>query len=160
MWLQASALISFSCKDEAHLNSGEPLAPALVAIEDCTQIIAVGVNCTPPHLIAPLLTTAAAATAKPFVACAHTQTHSRSKPPPAVCLLALADGVLVLTDGNSGEEFTSAGATAVEEGEAAAGWSGKGSGREPADYACSNSNLNLKMRSVARASNQWALVIF
>ena len=77
----ASALLSFSCKDEAHLNSGEPFAPAVAAIEGCSQILAVGVNCTPPHLIAPLLTAAAAVTSKPFVAY-----------------------------GNSGEEFTSAGA--------------------------------------------------
>lgn len=74
----ATAIISFSCKDEVHLNSGEPLAPALAAIEHCTQIIAVGVNCTPPHLIAPLLTAAATATAKPFVACAYSQNLHRA----------------------------------------------------------------------------------
>ena len=66
---EATAIVSFSCKDESCLNSGEPFAPALAAIEGCDQIVAVGVNCTPPHLIAPLLRSALTATAKPLVAC-------------------------------------------------------------------------------------------
>ena len=101
----ASALVSFSCKDESHLNSGEPFAPAVAAIEGCSQILGVGVNCTPPHLIAPLLTAASAVTAKPFVAY-----------------------------GNSGEEFTSAGAV-DNPSPGNPGWSGKGSGVEVEDYA-------------------------
>ncbi len=100
-----NALVSFSCKDEAHLNSGEPFAPAVAAIEDCRQILAVGVNCTPPHLIAPLLTAASAVTVKPFVAY-----------------------------GNSGEAFTSAGAP-DNPSPGNPGWSGEGSGVEVGDYA-------------------------
>lgn len=99
------ALVSFSCKDEAHLNSGEPFAPAAAAIEDCGQILAVGVNCTPPHLIAPLLTAASAVTTKPFVAY-----------------------------GNSGEAFTSAGAS-DNPSPGNARWSGQGSGVEVGDFA-------------------------
>ena len=99
------ALLSFSCQDESRLNSGEAFAPAVAAIESCPQILAVGVNCTPPHLIAPLLSAAAAVSAKPLVAY-----------------------------GNSGEEFTSAGAV-DNPTPGQPGWSGQGSGVEVADYA-------------------------
>jgi len=62
------AWISFSCRDGAHVSQGEPLAECIDALEGCGQIAAIGVNCTAPQFIAPLVAVAASRTAKPIVA--------------------------------------------------------------------------------------------
>ena len=47
--------ISFSCKSESELSSGESFADAVKVVNDSSNAFAVGINCTAPHLIAPLL---------------------------------------------------------------------------------------------------------
>lgn len=61
---QAVAWISFSCRDDANLSEGTPLADAIAALEPFEQVVAVGVNCTAPRHIAPLLQAAAQASGK------------------------------------------------------------------------------------------------
>ena len=58
------AWISFSCKDEKHICSGENFADAVRSISRSGQVIAVGVNCTPPQFIEPLIKIARANTGK------------------------------------------------------------------------------------------------
>ena len=64
---ERSAWISFSARDGAHLCHGETLAESVVALESYEQIVAVGVNCTPPRYIAELVRSARPATRKPIV---------------------------------------------------------------------------------------------
>ena len=45
------AWISFSCADEKHLNDGTPLIECARACADVEQVLAVGVNCTPPRFL-------------------------------------------------------------------------------------------------------------
>ena len=61
------AWISFTCRDEERISDGTPLAEVLGEIEGCERIVAVGVNCTPPELISPLLRSIEGATRKPLV---------------------------------------------------------------------------------------------
>jgi len=49
------AWLSFSCRDEAHLSDGTPFADAVKLCAGHANLAAVGVNCTPPALIAPLI---------------------------------------------------------------------------------------------------------
>jgi len=49
------AWISFSCKNETQISSGELFSDAIKAINDADNIIAVGVNCTSPEYIASLV---------------------------------------------------------------------------------------------------------
>lgn len=62
------AWISFSCKDEEHLSSGELLSDALELLNESQQIIAVGINCTSPQYIESLIKIAAVATSKLILA--------------------------------------------------------------------------------------------
>jgi homocysteine S-methyltransferase len=62
-----SAWMSFSCRDGMHDSQGEPLADCIDAVEGCAQVVAIGVNCTAPQYIAPLIEIAASRTSKPIV---------------------------------------------------------------------------------------------
>ena len=50
--------ISFSCKSESELCSGESFADAVKVVNDASKAFAVGINCTAPQLVAPLLQSA------------------------------------------------------------------------------------------------------
>jgi len=52
------AWLSFSCKDEQHVCHGESFADCAAVAESSNQIIAVGINCTPPQYLVPLLKSA------------------------------------------------------------------------------------------------------
>src|ERR1700723_2663073 len=62
------AWISFSCKDGAHDCEGEDIGRCAAELQDRGQIAAVGVNCTPPQYIAPLLRRMHGGTDKPLLA--------------------------------------------------------------------------------------------
>jgi len=49
------AWLSFSCVDEAHVCHGETLAECVALTRGHANIVAVGINCTPPHLVESLL---------------------------------------------------------------------------------------------------------
>jgi homocysteine S-methyltransferase len=51
----ACAWISFSCKDGEHTSEGDPIDQCAAELQRFPQIAAVGVNCTPPQYITPLL---------------------------------------------------------------------------------------------------------
>src|SRR6266436_6399065 len=51
----ACAWISFSCKDGEHTSEGDPVGECAAELHRHPQIVAMGVNCTPPQYIAPLL---------------------------------------------------------------------------------------------------------
>jgi homocysteine S-methyltransferase len=62
------AWLSFSCKDGERNCEGEDIGECAAALHDHPQIVAMGVNCTPPQYVAPLLRRMRDATDKPLVA--------------------------------------------------------------------------------------------
>jgi homocysteine S-methyltransferase len=64
---QVAAWLSFSCRDGMYDSHGEPFAECIDAAESCARIVAIGVNCTAPRHIAPLIEIARSRTAKPIV---------------------------------------------------------------------------------------------
>lgn len=62
------AWLSFSCRDDVHISDGTPFADCIRELESHPRIVALGVNCTDPRHVEPLLRAAAALTAKPLVA--------------------------------------------------------------------------------------------
>ena len=62
------AWISFSCRNETEVCHGEPFAECVGLAVESAQVVAVGVNCTPPQYISALLRSAAGATTKPLAA--------------------------------------------------------------------------------------------
>lgn len=63
----AAAWISFTCQDDSRLSHGESFASAMAAAGDSKQIVAAGLNCTPPKHVAPLLDSARGKTKKPLL---------------------------------------------------------------------------------------------
>ena len=61
------AWLSFSCKDEAHVSSGETFASCLTILNNHAQIIAAGVNCTSPNYINSLIKIATISSDKPVI---------------------------------------------------------------------------------------------
>ncbi|NUR87195.1 MAG: homocysteine S-methyltransferase [Nonomuraea sp.] len=49
------AWISFSCRDEKHINDGTPIAEAAALFAGNPQVVAVGANCTAPRFIPGLI---------------------------------------------------------------------------------------------------------
>jgi homocysteine S-methyltransferase len=58
------AWVSFSCRNEAEVCHGEPLSECFAAAGASGAVVAVGINCTPPGLVSPLLESARGATEK------------------------------------------------------------------------------------------------
>ena len=50
------AWLSFSCRDERHISQGATLVEAVQLAQSARNVIAVGVNCTPPQFVESLLT--------------------------------------------------------------------------------------------------------
>jgi len=61
------AWLSFSCRDESHICHGESFADCVALAAASPQVVAVGVNCTPPRFVEPLLRSTAPATDKPLL---------------------------------------------------------------------------------------------
>jgi homocysteine S-methyltransferase len=61
---QMPAWISFSCRDEQHISDGTPLADVAALLDTIPNVVAIGVNCTPPRLMPPLITAVAQASHK------------------------------------------------------------------------------------------------
>ncbi len=66
--LDAMAWVSFSCRDGQHLNDGTPIDEAVSIVAASPQVVAVGVNCTPPAFVPELIGRASAVTNKTLVA--------------------------------------------------------------------------------------------
>jgi len=54
-----TAWLSFSCRDGACVSHGEPFEECAALADGSEQIVAVGINCTPPQYVSALLETAA-----------------------------------------------------------------------------------------------------
>lgn len=63
----ARAWFSFTCVDEKHTAHGEAISDCARYLDSEETVAAVGVNCTAPHLIAPLIREIRGATRKPVV---------------------------------------------------------------------------------------------
>lgn len=50
-----AAWISFTCRDGQHVAHGETMRDCAAAVADSPQVLAVGINCTAPHLISGLI---------------------------------------------------------------------------------------------------------
>ncbi|MCB9420552.1 MAG: homocysteine S-methyltransferase [Ardenticatenaceae bacterium] len=61
------AWVSFSCRDERNINDGTPIADCAAFLDGVTQVVAVGINCTPPSLIPSLIREVRSVTQKPIV---------------------------------------------------------------------------------------------
>ena len=61
------AWLAFSCQDGARNCEGEDLGTCVAALRDFAQIVAVGVNCTPPQYMTPLLRRMRNQTNKPLL---------------------------------------------------------------------------------------------
>ena len=59
--------VSFSCRDAGHLSDGTPIRDAVEMCQGVPGVAAVGVNCTPPELMAPLVGQIRDATDKPIL---------------------------------------------------------------------------------------------
>ncbi len=64
---ESYAWFSFSCRDGKRVSDGTSLADTLAPFNDEPQVVAVGVNCTSPSLIASLIAEARHAVEKPIV---------------------------------------------------------------------------------------------
>lgn len=62
------AWMSFSCRDGLHISDGTPLRDVAAEIEGCDRLLAIGVNCTAPQHVTPLLRSVRGATTKHLVA--------------------------------------------------------------------------------------------
>lgn len=49
------AWVSFACRDEQHISDGSRLWAAAALFDESPSVLAVGINCTPPGLILPLI---------------------------------------------------------------------------------------------------------
>ncbi|HVJ09645.1 MAG TPA: homocysteine S-methyltransferase [Acidisarcina sp.] len=62
-----AAWLSFTCTDQAHIAHGERLSDCGRLLDGHPQVVAIGINCTAPALILPLLGELRPATRKPIV---------------------------------------------------------------------------------------------
>jgi homocysteine S-methyltransferase len=53
--VKTPAWISFSCRDERSISDGTPIADAAARFRDHDSVLAVGINCTAPQFVTPLI---------------------------------------------------------------------------------------------------------
>jgi homocysteine S-methyltransferase len=53
--VKTPAWISFSCRDERSISDGTPIADAAARFRDHDTVLAVGINCTAPQFVTPLI---------------------------------------------------------------------------------------------------------
>ncbi len=63
----AYAWFSFSCRDDARISDGTPIAECAALLAGHERVAAVGINCTPPRFIPDLIRAVVAATDKPVI---------------------------------------------------------------------------------------------
>jgi homocysteine S-methyltransferase len=62
------AWIAFSCRDGVHTREGQSICDCVLRLDAFEQIVAIGINCTAPQYIVPLLHAMRGQTGKPLVA--------------------------------------------------------------------------------------------
>lgn len=74
------AWVSFSCRDETHVNDGQLLEDCIRDVEASAHVVAVGINCTSPKFIPALIREAKKATQKPVLVYPNSgETYDASK---------------------------------------------------------------------------------
>ena len=63
-----TAWVSFSARDETYISEGQVFADCIKALEEYSQIVAIGINCTSPKYIPALIRAGKQATDKPILA--------------------------------------------------------------------------------------------
>ncbi|HEY2419280.1 MAG TPA: homocysteine S-methyltransferase [Steroidobacteraceae bacterium] len=63
-----AAWISFACRDAQHTCEGESISDCAAVLGEFAQVISMGVNCTPPRYVVPLLRQMRLRTNKPLLA--------------------------------------------------------------------------------------------
>lgn len=66
-WPECAAWFSFTCKDAQHVAHGELLRDCAAFVATLPQTVAIGVNCTHPSLITPLIGELRAASKQPII---------------------------------------------------------------------------------------------
>jgi len=61
------AWFSFSCANGSNLHDGSPIDEVVAELEESPRVVAVGINCTPPRFISPLVQAVRRGTSKPVV---------------------------------------------------------------------------------------------
>ena len=61
------AWFSFCCRDDRHISHGEEISACARLLDSEPQVVAVGVNCTPPQFVASLINQIRSGTTKPIV---------------------------------------------------------------------------------------------
>jgi homocysteine S-methyltransferase len=59
------AWISFTCKDEHSVAHGEPISECAALLDRVPQVVAIGINCTQPRFVSPLIGDIRKASSKP-----------------------------------------------------------------------------------------------
>lgn len=67
-WPAVGAWFSFTCRDAQQTAHGEPVRACAAMLDPVSQVLAVGINCTAPSLVTPLLQELRAGTRKPLIA--------------------------------------------------------------------------------------------
>jgi len=52
---RSPAWVSFSCRDDKCISDGTPIEAAVALLQDHPRVLALGVNCTPPQFMVPLI---------------------------------------------------------------------------------------------------------
>ncbi|MCP4420657.1 MAG: homocysteine S-methyltransferase, partial [Chloroflexi bacterium] len=61
------AWMSFACRDGLHISDGTPLAACARLLDDVPNLLAVGINCTPPRFVPDLITAVQTSTHKQII---------------------------------------------------------------------------------------------
>jgi homocysteine S-methyltransferase len=61
------AWVSFTARDTTRISDGTPFAECVGVLAGSRRLVAVGINCSPPGIIGPLLESAASVARRPFV---------------------------------------------------------------------------------------------
>ena len=69
------AWISFSARDEIHVSEGQVFADCVKALEEYSQVVAIGINCTSPKYIPALIHAAQKVTHKPILVYPNSGEH-------------------------------------------------------------------------------------
>jgi homocysteine S-methyltransferase len=73
------AWVSFSCRDGERDSEGEEIGECAARLQDYSQIVAVGVNCTPPQYVESLLRQMRRRTDKPLLAYPNSGEHYQAE---------------------------------------------------------------------------------
>ncbi|HRQ36286.1 MAG TPA: homocysteine S-methyltransferase [Chloroflexota bacterium] len=64
---QMPAWVSFTARDGRHISDGTPIADCAACLNDIPNVVAVGVNCTPPRLMPELIEAIQSVSDKPII---------------------------------------------------------------------------------------------